>query len=78
MQVCGFQTWIFIARFLRFTFYIVRISDQGCFGVYSQSNLLDRMLRQHSDQSCPQDYCTNIQYNPQDEMMRRLLVIGVI
>ena len=34
-QVCGFQTWIFIARFLCFVFYIVRISDQGCFAVYS-------------------------------------------
>ena len=49
--------------FLPFVFYIVRISDQGCFGLYSQYNLLDRMLRLHSYQPCPQDYCTNIQYN---------------
>ena len=35
--------WIFFCRFLRFVYYIVRIYDQGCFGVYSQSNLLDRI-----------------------------------
>ena len=63
-QVCGFQTWIFIARFLRFAICIVRISGQGCLGVYSQSDLLDRMLRLYSYQPCPQDYCTNIQYKP--------------
>ena len=40
---------------------MVRISDQGCLGAYSQSNLLDRMLRLHSYQPCPQDYCTNVQ-----------------
>ena len=77
-QVCGFQTLIFIARFLRFVFYIVRISDQGCFEVYSQSNLLDRMLRQHSYQPCPQHFLTNIQYNPQDGMLEILLLTGVI
>ena len=59
-QVCVFQTLIFIARFLRFVFYIVRISDQGCFEVYNQCNLLDRMLEQHSYQPCPQDVFTNI------------------
>ena len=32
----------------------------------------------HSYQPCPQDYCTNIQYNPQDGMLRILLLIGVI
>ena len=64
-QVCGFQSWIFIAKFLRFVFCIVRISDQGRFGVYSQSSLLDRMLLLHSYQRCPQDYCTYIQYNSQ-------------
>ena len=78
MQVCGFQTLIFIARLLRFVFDIVRISDQGCFEVYSQSNLLDRMLRQNSYQPCPQDFFTDIQYNPQDEMLQILLLIGVI
>ena len=31
-QVCGFQTWTFIARFLHFVFYIFEISDQGCLG----------------------------------------------
>ena len=77
-QVCGFQTLIFIARVLRFVFYIVRISDQGCFEMYSQSNLLDRMLRQHPYQPCPQDFFTNIQYNPQDGMLRILLLIGGI
>ena len=76
MQVCGFQT--LIARFLRFVFYVVRISDQGCFEVYIQSNLLDRMLQRHSYQPCPQDYCSNIQYNPQDGMLRILLPIGVM
>ena len=78
MQIREFQTLMFIARFLRFVFYIVRISNQGCFEVYSQSNLLDRMLRQHSYQPCPQDFFTNIQYNPQDGMLRILLLIGVI
>ena len=68
----------FYCKLLRFAFHIVRISDQGCLGVYSQSNLLDRMLRLHSYQPCPQDYCTNIQYNPQDGMLRILLLIGVI
>ena len=53
--MCGFQTWTFIGKFLRFVFYIVRISDQGCLGVYRQSNLLDRMLRLHSYQPCRQD-----------------------
>ena len=48
-------------KVLRFVFYIVIISDQGCLGVYCrQSNLLDRMLRLHSYQPCPQDYCTKI------------------
>ena len=56
MQVCGFQTWMFMARFLHFIFYIIRTSDQRCFGVYSQSNLLDRMLQLHSYQAYPQDY----------------------
>ena len=64
--------------FLRFAFSIVRIFDQGCFEVYSQSNLLDTILRQHSYQPCPQDFFTNIQYNPQDRMLRILLLIGVI
>ena len=27
-KVCGFQTWTSFARFLRFVFYFVRISDQ--------------------------------------------------
>ena len=76
-QVCGFQTCIFIARFLRFVFFIVRNSDQVCLGVYSQSNLLDRMLLLHSYQSCPQDYCTNISYNPQKEMLRMQVLIRV-
>ena len=44
-----------------------RISEQGYLGVYSQSNLLDRMLRLHCYQSCSQENLTNIQYNPQDE-----------
>ena len=64
--------------FLRFVFYIVRLSEQGCFGVYDQSNLLHKMLRMHSYQPCPQNYCTNIQYNPQDGMLQILLLIGVI
>ena len=68
----------FYCKLLRFVFHIVRISDQGCLWVYSQSNLLDRMLQLHSYQPCPQDYCTNIQYNPQDGMLRILLLIGVI
>ena len=51
-QVCGFQTWIFIVRLLHFVFCIVRISDQRCLGVHSQSKLLDRILRLHSYQSC--------------------------
>ena len=42
------------------------------------SNLLDTMLRLHSYQPCPQDYCTNIQYNPKDGMLWILLLIGVI
>ena len=67
-----------IAKFLRFVFCIVRIFDQGCLGVYSQSNLLDRMLRLHSYQPCPQAYCTNIHYNPQDGMLRILVPIPVI
>ena len=58
-QVCGFQTSISIARFLRFVFYVVNISDQGCLGMYSQSNLLDRMLGLDSYEPCPQDF-TNI------------------
>ena len=41
--------------------------DQRCLGVYIQSNLLDRILWLHSYEPCPQDYCTNIQYNPQDK-----------
>ena len=49
-QVCEFQTWIFIASFLCFVFYIVRISDQGSLGLYSHSKLRDRMLRLHSYQ----------------------------
>ena len=61
MQIREFQTLMFIARFLRFAFYIVRISNQGCFDVYSQSNLLERILRQHSYQPFPQDFRTNIQ-----------------
>ena len=52
--------------FLRFIFYIARISDQRGLGVYSQSNVLVKMLPLHSDQPWPQDYCTNNQYNPQD------------
>ena len=74
MQVCEFQTWIFIAGFLHFVFYLVRISDQECLGVYSQSNLLDGMLGLHSYQ----DYCTNIQHNPQERMLQILLLIGMI
>ena len=77
-QVCGFQTLIFIARFLRFVFSIVRIFDQGCFEVYSKSNLLDRMLLHHSYQPCPRDFFTNIQYNPQDGRLQVFLLIGVI
>ena len=46
--------------FLRFAFYIVRISDQVCFEVYSQSNLVDRILRQHCYQPCLQDFFINI------------------
>ena len=42
---------------------IVRNSDQGCLGVYSQSNLLDWMLLLHSYQPFPQEFLTNIQYN---------------
>ena len=57
-QVCGFQNRILIARFLRFVYYIVRICDQESLGVYSQSNLLDRMLRLHTFQPCSQDYLT--------------------
>ena len=68
----------FNCKVLRFAFYVSRISDKGCLGVYSQSNQLDRMLRQHSYQPCPQDYCTNIQCNPQDGMLRILVLIGVI
>ena len=49
--VFGFQNRIFIARFLRFVCCIV--SDQRCLRVYSQSNLLDRMLRLFSYQTCP-------------------------
>ena len=64
--------------FLHFVFYIVRIYDQVCFEVYSQPNLLDRMLRQHPYQPCTQDFCTNIQYNPKDGMLRILLLIAVI
>ena len=64
----------FIAKFLHFVFYIAKISDQGCFGVYSQSNLLDRMLQLQSYQ----DYFTNIQYNPRDGMLQILVLIGVI
>ena len=78
MEVCGFQTWIFIARFLRFVFYIAGISDKGCFGVYSQSKVLHRMLRLHSYQPCPQDYFANTQCNPQDGTLRVLLLIGAI
>ena len=44
--------------------------------MYSQSNLLDRILRQHSYQPCPQDFFNNIQYNPHDGMLR--ILIGVI
>ena len=54
-QVYGFHTWIFIARFLDFVFYIARSSEQQCHGVYDQSNLFDRMLQLHSYQPCPQD-----------------------
>ena len=68
----------FHCKVLRFAFYVARISDKGCLGVYSQSNQLDRMLRQHSYQPCPQDYCTNIQCNPQDGMLRILVLTGVI
>ena len=56
----------------------IYIYIQGCFEVYSQSNLLHRMLRKHSYQPCPQDFFTNIQYNPQDGMLQILLLIGVI
>ena len=58
-----FCKYFLCARLLRFVFYVVRISDQGFLGVYSQSHQLDIgwMLRLHSDQPCPQDYCTNIQ-----------------
>ena len=42
----------------------IALNDQQvgptCLGAYSQSNLLDRMLRLHSYQPCPQDYCTNV------------------
>ena len=44
--------------------------------MYSQSNLLDRILRQHSYQPCPQDFFNNIQYNPHDGMLQ--ILIGVI
>ena len=44
--------------------------------MYSQSYLVDRMMQLHSYQPCPEDYCTNIQYNPQDEMLQMLLLIG--
>ena len=54
-QVSEFQTRIFIARFLCFAFYIVRISDQGCLGMYTQSNLLDKILQVQSFQRCPED-----------------------
>ena len=49
---------------------LFRSSVNGCIvRMYNQSNLLDRMLRQHSYQPCPQDFFTNIQYNPQDGML---------
>ena len=50
--------------FLRFLFYIVRISDQGCLEVYSQSHLRDRMLRLHSYQPCLQEYFTLYSIQP--------------
>ena len=43
-RVCGFQARIFITSFYCLVYYIVRISDQVCLGVYSQSNLLDRVF----------------------------------
>ena len=58
MQGCGFQTRIFIARFLGFVYYIVRISDEQSLGVYNQSNLLDRMFWLYFFQPCPQDLFT--------------------
>ena len=71
------MTWISIARFSRFVFYIARISEQGCLGVYSQSNLLDRMLRLHSYQPCPHDNLTNLHYNAQDGILRILVTTGL-
>ena len=77
-MISDFDLQDFQAMFLRFVFSIVRIFDQGCFEVYSQSNLIDTILRQHSYQPCPQNVFTNVQYNPQDGMLRILLLIGVI
>ena len=79
-QGFGFQTGIFIATqfSLSFVYYFVKISDQGCFGVYSQSNLHDRMLRLHSYQYYPQNYCTNIQNKPHDVMVPVVEMIGLI
>ena len=78
-QVCGFQTWILIARFLPFVFYVT-ISEEciDCLGVYSQPSLLYRLLQLHSYQTCPQEYFTNIQYNPQEGLFRILVLLGVI
>ena len=59
-------------------YFIYNICFEGYFEVYSQSNLLDRMLRQHSYQPCPQDFLTKIQYNPQDGTLLILPLIGVI
>ena len=48
LWISDFDLQDFHVMFLRFAFSIVRIFDQGCFEVYSQSNLLDTILRQHS------------------------------
>ena len=48
------------------------------FGYYSQPKVLARMLQVHFSQLCSLDYCTNIQYNPQGEMLRILVLIGVV
>ena len=68
----------FYRKNLRFIYYIVRIFDQRCFGVYSLSNLLNRMLRLHSFQPCPQHDFANIQYSSQDRMLRILVLLVVI
>ena len=38
--------------------------------MFSQSNLFDRMLRHRSYQPFPHNFSTNIQYKPQDGMLR--------